>query len=333
MLSHKDVDYRQFVLVNSMDEGHHLSVSKGNAIIKDHEENILTRLSKQKVLAIMVIGHCTFTTPLADFCHKNSIALIAVNSRLRPTFFSSRFSEGNFLLRQRQHRISDNLALHYARHFVACKIFGHISQLKAIRKKTEEQQQAIEQLVGYYQDSYQATALDTLMGIEGNSAKLYFKNYFVNLPDLQWQGRKPRLKIDPINVVLDMGYTLLFNFVECVVRLFGFDVYVGVLHQLWYQRKSLICDMVEPFRCIVEKQVVKSFRLGQFDSKHFQVAKSQYYLQRKYNKDYYSILVTAIVEHKEAIFAYVRDYYRAFMKQNTVAELPIFYVNDTQLPV
>lgn len=332
MLSHKDIDYRQFVLVNSMDTGHELSVSKGNAIIKDDEGNTLTKLSKQKVLAIMVIGHCTFTTPLADFCHKNSIALIAVNSRLRPTFFISRFSEGNFLLRQRQHRVEPEMALYYSRHIVACKIFGHISQLKSVRKKSDEQSQAIQQLEGYYHDTYQANALDVLMGVEGNAAKLYFKNYFVNIQGMAWQGRKPRLKIDPINVVLDMGYTLLFNFVEVVVRLFGFDVYVGVLHQLWYQRKSLICDLVEPFRCIVEKQVVKSFRLGQFDSQHFSLSKSQYYLERKHYKSYYSILTTAIVEQKEPIFAYIRDYYRAFMKQSIEAELPVFYFNETKLP-
>ncbi len=325
MLNHKDISYRQFVLVNTISDGYHLCVSQGNTVIKDNEDKVLTRLSKQKVLGIMIVGNCTLTTPLIDFCQKNSMALIAVNSRLRPVFFASHFSEANFLLRQRQYQISDELALHYARHFVSCKIFAHISQLKAIRKKTDECKHAIDNLKDYYHDSLQAVDLESLMGIEGNSAKLYFKHYFA---PVNWQGRKPRLKIDPINVVLDMGYTLLFNFVECVVRLFGFDVYVGVLHQLWFKRKSLICDFVEPFRCIVEKQVLKSFNLGQFKVEHFAKKKSQYYLERKYNKEYFSILMTAIIEYKEPIFIYVRDYYRAFMKQDINVDLPVFYSNE-----
>ncbi len=329
MLSQKDINYRQFVLVNTIGDGYHLSVSQGNAVIKDNQDKILTRLSKQKVLAIMIIGNCTLTTPLIDFCQKNSMALIAVNSRLRPIFFASRFSEANFLLRQRQYQISDELALHYARHLVACKIFSHICQLKTIRKKSDECKLAINKLEDYYYQSLQTDRVDILMGIEGNSAQLYFKHHFASL---NWQGRKPRLKIDPINVVLDMGYTLLFNFVECIVRLFGFDVYVGVLHRLWFKRKSLICDFVEPFRCIIEKQVLKSFNLGQFKVEHFRCKKSQYYLEKQHNKEYFAILMTAIIEYKEPIFIYVRDYYRAFMKQDVNVALPVFYFNEYPLP-
>lgn len=329
MLNQKDVSYRQFVLVNTLADGYHLCVSQGNAVIKNHDDEVLTRLSKQKVLAIMVVGHCTLTSPLVDFCQKNSMALIVVNSRLRPLFFASHFSEANYLLRQRQHRITDDMALHYARHIVAGKIFSHISQLTAIRKKDDSIRRAIANLKDYYHASQTVQGLNELMGIEGNAAKLYFKTHFA---DIGWQGRKPRLKLDAINVVLDIGYTLLFNFVECVVRLFGFDVYVGLLHQLWFKRKSLICDFVEPFRCIVEKQVLKSFNLGQFKNDHFTQVKSQYYLDKKHNKAYYSVLMQAIVDHKESIFVYVRDFYRAFMKQDEAVELPVFYFNDTQLP-
>lgn len=329
MLNQKDVNYRQFVLVNTLAEGYHLCVSQGNAVIKNHEDEVLTRLSKQKVLAIMVVGHCTITSPMVDFCQKNSMALIVVNSRLRPLFFASHFSEANYLLRQRQHRITDDMTLHYARHIVAGKIFSHISQLTAIRKKEEATKQTLIKLHDYYHASYDAQGLQALMGVEGNAAKIYFKSFFT---DIGWQGRKPRLKLDSINVVLDIGYTLLFNFVECVVRLFGFDVYVGLLHQLWFKRKSLICDFVEPFRCIVEKQVLKSFNLGQFKDEHFTQVKSQYYLDKKHNKAYYSVLMQAIINYKEPIFVYVRDFYRAFMKQDISVELPVFYFNDTQLP-
>lgn len=42
------------------------------------------------------------------------------------------------------------------------------------------------------------------------------------------------------------------------------DVYCGVLHTMFYMRKSLVCDVMEPFRAIVDEQVKKSLNLGQF---------------------------------------------------------------------
>lgn len=46
--------------------------------------------------------------------------------------------------------------------------------------------------------------------------------------------------------------------------LHAMDVYCGVLHTMFYMRKSLVCDVMEPFRVIVDEQVKKSLNLGQF---------------------------------------------------------------------
>ena len=40
--------------------------------------------------------------------------------------------------------------------------------------------------------------------------------------------------------------------------LHAMDVYCGVLHTMFYMRKSLVCDVMEPFRAIVDEQVKKS---------------------------------------------------------------------------
>ena len=80
---------------------------------------------------------------------------------------------------------------------------------------------------------------------------------------LNWKGRKPRIKFDYINSSLDIGYTVLFTFIEVIANSFGFDIYVGVLHKQFYMRKSLICDFVEPFRTIIDEQVKKSINLKQ----------------------------------------------------------------------
>ncbi|MDO4450771.1 MAG: type V CRISPR-associated endonuclease Cas1 [Moraxella sp.] len=315
MLNQSDLKHRQVVLLTNQ-ELRHLCISQGNIVIKDENDEVLTRLSKNKVLAIMSIGHITLTSILMDYCQKNNIALILMNERLRPILFMSHSADANFLLRQKQYLMTEDLKLYFASRIVQSKIDGHILLLKNIRQKNDEIKQAISTLEQYREQCLSNRNLNYLMGIEGNSAKLFFKIHFSNLKNLEWRGRKPRLKLDPVNVVLDMGYTLLFNYIECNLKLFGFDVYQGVLHQLWFKRKSLVCDFVEPFRCIIDKQVLTAFNLGKFKNEHFTQNKMQYYLNKEHNRNYNAILMQAIIEHKQEVFIYLREYYRLFMKLN-----------------
>ncbi|MFA9485585.1 MULTISPECIES: type V CRISPR-associated endonuclease Cas1 [unclassified Moraxella] len=315
MLNQADLKYRQVILLTNT-ELKHLVISQGNIVIKDDNGEVLTRLSKNKVLAIVSIGHLTLTSVTIDYCQKYNIALILLNERLRPMMFISHAAEANFLLRQKQYFMTAKLKQTLANQLVFSKIHGHIVLLKNLRQKSDELKTAINELKQYQERCLTADQLDFLMGIEGNSAKLFFKYHFIQAKHFKWQGRKPRLKLDPVNVVLDMGYTLLFNYIECNLRLFGFDVYQGVLHQLWFKRKSLVCDFVEPFRCIIDRQVLISFNLGQFKAEHFGQNKLQYHLKTQHSREYHAILMNAIITHKQAIFIYIRDYYRLFMKIN-----------------
>lgn len=314
MLSHTDLKYRQVILLNTFENSYHLCVSQGNIVIKNHDDKILTKVSRHQAFAIMVIGHCTITSVVIDHCQKNGIALVLLNARLRPILFANNAGEANFLLRQKQYQLDDISNLTIAKCLIKHKIYHQTQQLKTIRQKDDELKQAIDKLTDYQTQSQSVTRLDELMGVEGNSAKLYFKHHFGQLKQTTWQGRKPRLKLDPVNVVLDMGYTLLFNYIEANLRLFGFDVYKGTLHQLWFKRKSLVCDLVEPFRCIIDKQVLVAFNLGQFKAEHFSQIKQQYRLDNKHAKEYNAILMKAIIDYKLEIFIYIRDFYRAFMK-------------------
>ena len=52
---------------------------------------------------------------------------------------------------------------------------------------------------------------------------IYFHKLYGNQDNLtyfdnvQWNGRKPRIKSDYVNVVLDIGYTMLFNIVDAML--------------------------------------------------------------------------------------------------------------------
>ena len=159
------------------------------------------------------------------------------------------------------------------------------------------------------------------MGLEGTAAKIYFQAYF---EFANWNLRLPRVKVDTINATLDIGYTMLFNYIECMTRLFGFDPYIGVYHQLWFRRKSLVCDLMEPFRCIIEHQIRKSLKYGTFKTSDFELIKNAYYLKSEYRKNYTKVFFEAIIEHKSSIYKYIQSYYRCFMGQKNIVEYPKF---------
>jgi len=160
-----------------------------------------------------------------------------------------------------------------------------------------------------------------LLGIEGNASKYFFSTYF---KEIGWYKRMPRTKIDHYNILLDIGYTFLFNYIDSLLRIYGFDVYKGFYHKLFFQRKSLTCDIVEPFRCIIDKQLLKSFHLKQINDKDFKYIKGKYILTYDRSRKYSKIFFDAIIYNKEDIFLYVKDYYRFIM--NSESKFPEFTI-------
>ena len=142
--------------------------------------------------------------------------------------------------------------------------------------------------------------------------------------NVEWKGRRPRIKSDYINVILDIGYNLLFNFIDAILTAFGFDTYCGNLHRAFYMRKSLVCDIVEPFRPIIDMQVRKSINLNQFKEDDFELYNNRYALPWKISPQYTKILANVIITNKDEIYKYIQNYYRAFMRNKPVNEFPVF---------
>ena len=104
-------------------------------------------------------------------------------------------------------------------------------------------------------------------------------------------GRQPRVKRDKINLLLDIGYTILFNYLEGIMNIYGFDIYKGNLHREFYKRKSLICDIIEPFRPIVDYTIRKGYNLHQFDDYEYIISNGQYHLKWKDSENFTLIIL------------------------------------------
>ena len=322
MFTHKDIEYKSVFVINCI-ENKELRVQNGVLLLESQEEKkTLTKLPFQKILALFVIGHITITTPLIDKCTKYGIPLVVMKPNFRPVFFFFITAEANFLLRQKQYELDKN-DLQIPRVIVKNKILNQLRLLEKTRLKTEKIQKAKQQCETTLQLVDETMDYNTLMGLEGRISKTYFSAYF---EQVGFTNRCPRVKADPLNVTLDIGYTILFNYIEAFVRLFGFDPYVGVYHRLWYKRKSLICDLMEPFRSLIDLRVRKAFNTKQCKAEDFNVYKNEYVLKREKNSDYTKMFYEVLIEQKSEVFKYIRDYYRCFMQRKSTPEYPIFLI-------
>lgn len=324
MFTNKDIEYRTIFVINCIHE-RSLRVSNGELLLEEQVEDsdkmkTLTKLPFQKILALFIIGHIRITTPLIEKCKKFGVALVVMKPSLRPVFFWADSAEGNFLLRQRQYEFAkDDISV--AKVIVENKIRNQLKALCDTRCKDELTEQSRATLQECLSTLSDVAEYNVLMGMEGTVAKSFFTAFY---QDFDWHQRRPRTKCDALNATLDIGYTILFNYIECFLRMFGFDLYIGIYHRMWFKRKSLVCDIMEPFRPIIDKAVRTAWNRKQFSEKDFQVQKGEYRLHYERNADYCRVFFEALIPYKMDIFKYVQSYYRCFMGRKSVKQYPIF---------
>lgn len=324
MFTNKDIEFRSIFVINCI-EKRNLRVSNGELLLEEEKDSVKTTLTKmpfQKILALFVVGHITITTALIDKCKKDNVTLIVVKPNLRPVFYWSNMAEANYLLKEKQYKFDKN-NISIAKVIVENKIINQLKLLEKTRKCDESTKVAIQicrealSEIENTEDYYQ------LMGTEGFAAKHFFQAYF---QQYNWKKRMPRVKTDYINATLDIGYTILFNYVECFVRMFGFDTYVGIYHRLWFKRKSLICDLMEPFRCIIENTLRNALNRKQCKESDFNIIRNEYILKRENNIVYQQFFFNALIKYKQEVFTYVQKYYRAFMQGQSTKNYPQFII-------
>lgn len=91
---------------------------------------------------------------------------------------------------------------------------------------------------------------------EGHAAKVYFNALF---------GKEfTRGATDDINAALNYGYTVIMAMFSREITSSGYLTQLGIFHDNQFNHYNLACDVMEPFRILVDR-VVYSFGHGSFD--------------------------------------------------------------------
>lgn len=319
MLTAPDFSKKQIIFV-LFNEGEKIAFKNDNMVVKDANGKIKFQCTCYRIFIVFVIGDTSITTVLIKKAQKFGFFIALMTQGFRFYSMIGAIKDGNTLLRKKQYLYEEN---DIAKIIIKNKINNQLTQLKMMRNKNEFVKEAIISLKNYTEKISDVENLKELMAYEGLAAKLYFKNYFNNV---DWKGRQPRLKRDFVNSALDIGYTLLFAFIDALLSSYGFDTYCGVLHKAFYMRKSLVCDLVEPFRPLIDRELKKAINLKRIKSEDFKFFKNEYRLKWEKSSEYVKIFMTPLLENKESIFVYIQSYYRAFMKGLNAEQYPYFLI-------
>ena len=100
----------------------------------------------------------------------------------------------------------------------------------------------------------------TLMGLEGSAGRAYLACLGRLVPEAyRFEGRSRQPAKDAFNAMLNYSYGVLYSLVEKACVCAGLDPHVGFLHTDNYAKKSLVFDLIEPFRILGDRSAVLLF--------------------------------------------------------------------------
>jgi CRISPR-associated protein Cas1 len=96
--------------------------------------------------------------------------------------------------------------------------------------------------------------------LEGTAGRFYFGCLGRLVPEAyRFEGRSRHPARDEYNAMLNYSYGVLYSLVEKACICAGLDPFVGFLHTDNYNKKSLVYDLIEPFRILGDRATLLLF--------------------------------------------------------------------------
>lgn len=248
-----------------------LYVSTEGAWLRLEGETLVVMIDREKRLqvplhhlgGIVCIGRVNLSNALMARCMEDGRSIVWLNENGRFQARVEGASNGNILLRQAQFRAADDpkITLRLARAFIAGKLRNSRQVLlrSARDNKLERERTALKKAADVLSVNLRnlehAETLDSLRGLEGDSARVYFEQVDHMIApavrkDFSFSQRNRRPPRDPVNALFSFLYALLLNDCRSALEAVGLDAQLGFLHAVRPGRHALALDLLEEYRAV-----------------------------------------------------------------------------------
>ena len=269
-----------------------IAVKKDGKIIDEYRTGDLKR--------IVVFGNSQITTELMRHLASKGVEVAFLSYRGKFNYrLVPELTKNVFLRMAQQDRYRDaNFRVEFSREIVRGKIKNQRSFLVRYRRNRPESDigPALDALKKSIGEIDQKTTLDQIRGVEGYASKVYFEAFGkLFMHGFEFETRQYHPPPDPVNAMLGFAYMMIFNEIAGLLEAFGFDAYLGFLHDLRYGRKSLASDLIEELRSPVADRLVlylvnkKAIRISEFTKEKNRVSMTDI-SRKKFLRNYDSFM-------------------------------------------
>lgn len=247
----------------------------GDMLVVQRGKSVLRRIRGGELEQVLLLGGVEVTRQAMNLLLRRDIEMVLLTQDGR---FRGRLSgrgSKNVQLRLAQYQRSTDPAfcLAVARAIVAGKLQNQRQILLRAQRRLQDDDLAgaVGNLRMMAQRAAACTDLDALRGFEGQGAALYFGQFgkLILNPDFRFPTRSRRPPRDPVNAMLSFGYAVLGGIAETELYHCGLEPMLGFLHQPAYGRPSLMLDLLEEFRPLVDTLVLRVVNRRQIAVKDF----------------------------------------------------------------
>lgn len=256
---------------------------EGETVVVKADNDVLLRLPVHTIGGIVCFGQVSCSPYLMGYCAEQNVAISFLTEYGRFLAKVQGPVSGNVLLRREQYRQADNpeKSVLISRAVLTGKLANcRIVLERSLRDHSDKIDSnamtiASRRLAFSLKRLQTETSLDTLRGIEGESALTYFGvfNHLITSQkeDFVFHERNRRPPLDTVNCLLSFVYTLVMHDVRSALETVGLDPAVGFLHRDRPGRPGLALDLMEEFRpFLADRLVLSLINLGKVKAKGFE---------------------------------------------------------------
>lgn len=226
---------------------------KGDRLIVEKEKEVLLDVECHKIDAVLIFGNVQFTTQAVHelFQHGIELAILTRTGRLIGQITSPMTKNIELRVEQFKRYEDEGFKLTLSKSIVRGKIRNSLQVVRSFSYNHPEVdlKEEMQGLEGAEDGISEQNTIEGLNGVEGMAAKHYFNGFGkMILGEFIFDGRRKYPAPDPINALLSLGYTMIFNEISSLLDGMGFDPYLGYYHKIDYGRASLASDLLEEFR-------------------------------------------------------------------------------------
>ncbi len=269
-----------------------LSVKNNTFLIENETQS--KQISPKRISSIAITTNCILNTAVIKLAAINEVPIYFFNhyGTLQARTWSPYFKNMASLRKKQLFFYNTPQATNWLIELITRKTNLQIELLERLNRtrRIENQQHrvAINNIAQYliniqeFKDQPIDTCRSQLLGIEGTLSKKYYKSLQAYLPEqFKFNKRSRQPATDYFNAALNYLYGMTYSVVESGVFAKGLDPFIGYMHTDNYQKTSLVFDLIEPIRPIIDHILIDLCIANELDETHFTQKDHGYWLSKK----------------------------------------------------